>query len=331
MLETTYLGLELKNPIVPSSSPLTRTVSDMRQLEDSGAAAIVMHSLFEEEIDAESQTLDAYLTENVESYAEALSYFPEMTLYKAIGPDVYLDLIRQAKEALDIPVIASLNGVSTGGWIRYARYMEEAGADALELNLYYLPTNPGIPATEVQSIYLQVLRDVKTAISIPIALKLNPFFSALPNMAKQFQEAGAAGLVLFNRFYQPDIDLNRLEIVPKLHYSSSQELLLPLRWIAIMYGRIPVDFALTSGVHTATDVLKGVAAGASVTMMASALLKYGPDQIDKCLIEMREWLEENEYESLAQLHGSMSQIHCPNPAAFERANYLKVVSSYMLS
>ena len=331
MLETTYLGLALKNPIVPSSSPLTRTVSDMRQLEDSGAAAIVMHSLFEEEINAESQTLDAYLTENAESYAEALSYFPEMTMYKAVGPDVYLELIKKAKQALDIPIIASLNGVSTGGWIRYARYIEEAGADGLELNLYYLPTNPGIPASEVQSIYLQVLRDVKSAISIPIALKLNPFFSALPNMAKQFQETGAKGLVLFNRFYQPDIDLDRLEIVPKLHYSGSHELLLPLRWIAILYGRIPVDFALTSGVHTATDVLKGVAAGASVTMMASALLKYGPDQIDRCLIEMREWLEENEYESLAQLRGSMSQIHCPNPAAFERANYLKVVGSYMLS
>ena len=330
MLETTYLGLNLKNPIVPSSSPLTRSLHDLRQLEDCGAGAVVLHSLFEEEINAESHTLDAYLAENSESHAEALSYFPEMTVYKAVGPDVYLDRIRQAKAALDIPVIASLNGVSTGGWIKYAKYIEEAGADALEINLYYLPTDPMLSGNEVEQVYLQVVKDIRASVSLPLVVKLNPFFSSLPNTAKRFHEAGAAGLSLFNRFYQPDIDLETLEVVPSVKLSNSYELGLPLRWIAILYGRIPVDFGLTTGVHTATDALKGIAAGASITMMASALLQEGPWLISKILDEMTMWLREKEYESLAQLKGSMSQINCPNPAAFERANYIKAVGSYVL-
>lgn len=327
-LTTTYLGLDLKNPLVPSSSPITRHISGLRQLEDAGAAAVVLYSLFEEEINAESRTLDRYLTEGTDSFAEALSYFPEAPVYRHIGPDAYLEHIAKAKRALDIPVIASLNGVSTGGWVRYARDMEQAGADALELNIYFLPTNLDLESTEVERIYLDVLRDVKANVSIPVAMKLSPYFSAMGNMARRLSEAGADGLVLFNRFYQPDLDLENLEVVPHLVLSSSQELRLPLRWIAILYGRIQADLALTTGVHTAEDVLKGLAAGAQVTMMASALLHEGAGHLSKLLAEVKTWLVEHEYESVSQLQGSLSQIYCGAPAAFERANYVRVVGSY---
>jgi dihydroorotate dehydrogenase (fumarate) len=319
--------MTLKNPLVPSSSPLMRTLDNLRAMEDAGAAAVVLHSLFEEQITQESHTLNHYLTQGVESYAEALSYFPEASDYRT-GPDDYLEHIQKAKKVLDIPVIASLNGVSTGGWVKYAKLIEEAGADALELNVYYIPTDPNLTGNEVEQIYLDVLKDVKTAVSLPIAMKLNPYFSSLANTARSLVDAGADSLVLFNRFYQPDLDLENLEVVPNLKLSTSTELRLPLRWIAILYGQINTDLALTTGVHTVTDVLKGVAAGAAITMLASELLRNGIGRLQVLKLGIEEWLTENEYESLAQLQGSLSQINCAEPAAFERANYMRVLSSY---
>jgi len=327
-LSTTYLGLELKNPLVPSSSPLMRKRDDVRRLEDAGAAAIVLHSLFEEDITRESQTLDKYLTQGVESFAEALSYFPEAPEYY-IDSHFYLDHIQWAKRTLDIPVIASLNGVSTGGWIRYARNIQEAGADALELNVYYLPTSPELTSGEVEQIYLDVLKDVRAAVTIPIAMKLSPYFSAMANMATRLDQAGADGLVLFNRFYQPDLDPENLEVVPNLILSSSAEMRLPLRWIAILYGHVQADLALTTGIHTVHDVLKGLMAGASVTMMASELLKNGIGRIAELLVDLENWLVEYEYDSVAQMKGSLSQINCAEPAAFERANYMRVLNSFV--
>ncbi|GAB4280382.1 MAG: dihydroorotate dehydrogenase-like protein [Candidatus Promineifilaceae bacterium] len=327
-MKTTYLGMELKSPIVPSASPLSRDLGTLRQMEDAGAGAVVLYSLFEEEINMESQTLDRYLTEGVESYSEALSYFPEALSYEAVGPDKYLSHIRQAKKALSIPVIASLNGVSTGGWIRYAKEIEQAGADALELNVYYIPTSLDMTSDLVEQLYLDVLRDVKESVSIPVQMKLNPYFSALGNMARRLENAGADGLALFNRFYQPDLDLENLEVVPNLTLSRSDDLRLPLRWIAILYGRIHTDFALTSGVHTSVDALKGIAAGATVVNMASELLRNGVGRISEILAEMEAWLEEKEYESLDQLRGSLSQQNVTSPAAFERANYVRVIRSF---
>lgn len=327
-LTTNYLGLKLRNPLVASSSPLSRHVSLMRQMEDAGAGAVVLYSLFEEEITLETKTLDRYLTEGTESFAEALSYFPEATDYTAAGPDAYLRHIRACKEAVDIPVIASLNGVSSGGWIEHARNIEQAGADALELNVYYLPTNLELNSVEVERLYLDILRDVKASVSIPVAMKLSPYFSATAHMAAQLANAGADGLVLFNRFYQPDLDLENLEVIPNLVLSASEEMRLPLRWIAILYGRISVDLALTTGVHTSEDALKGLAAGAQVVMMTSELLQNGVGRLGEILGNMASWLVEHEYNSLDQLRGSLSQINCAAPAAFERANYIRVVGSY---
>lgn len=327
-LATSYLGLNLKNPLVPSSSPLSRHISTLRRIEDAGAGAVVLHSLFEEEINAESKTLNQYLTQGADIYAESISFFPEAPSYRRVGPEAYLEHIQQAKAALDIPVIASLNGVSTGGWIDYARNIEEAGADALELNIYFIPTQTELDGREVEKIYLDVVRDVKAYVNIPVAMKLNPYFSSMAHMANNLTEAGADGLVLFNRFYQPDLDLENLDVVPNLVLSNSNELRLPLRWIAILYGRVNADLGLTTGVHTATDVLKGLAAGASVTMMASELLQRGVGRIGEILAEMAFWLVENEYDSLDQLRGSLSQINVAAPAAFERANYVETVSSY---
>ena len=327
-LSTNYLGMKLKNPIVPSASPLSRKLDGIRQMEDAGAAAVVLYSLFEEEINMESRTLDRYLNEGTESFAEALSYFPEAPSYHAIGPDAYLEQIFRAKAAVEIPIIASLNGVSTGGWLHYARQIEGAGADALELNVYYLPTNFDLSGAEVEQIYLDLLHDIKTEINIPVAMKLSPYFSATANMMKRLDNAHVDGLVLFNRFYQPDLDLDNLDIVPNLVLSDSHDLRLPLRWIAILYGHLKADLALTTGIHTAVDALKGVAAGAAVTMLASELLHNGIGRITEILTEMNEWLEENEYHSLDELQGSLSQINCGAPAAFERANYIQVVGSY---
>lgn len=327
-LRTTYLGLQLKNPIVPSSSPLTRELANLRRMEDAGAAAIVLYSLFEEEINMESHALDRYLTEGTESYAEALSYFPEAPAYRAIGPDAYLEHIFRAKQALGIPIIGSLNGVSTGGWIRYAKEIEGAGADALELNIYYMPTSIDLSGVEVEQIYIDLVRDVRASVSIPVAVKLSPYFSATANMMHRLSQAGADGLVLFNRFYQPDLDLENLEVVPNLVLSRSDEMRLPLRWIAILYGHVKADLALTTGVHSATDALKAVAAGANVAMMTSELLRNGIGRVQEILAEMRHWLEEHEYESIRDLHGSLSQINVAAPAAFERANYIQIVRSY---
>ena len=326
-LTTTYLGLELKNPLVPSSSPLSRNLGTLRRMEDQGASAIVLYSLFEEQISQESQTLNHYLTQGIESFPEALTYFPEASEYET-GPVEYVEQIKKAKEALEIPIIASLNGVSTGGWIKYAREVEEAGADALELNVYYLATNPNLSGSEVEQIYVDILRDVKESIAIPVAMKLNPYFSALSNMARRLVEAGADGLVLFNRFYQPDFDIENLEVVPHLLLSTSSELRLPLRWIAILYGRVETDLALTTGVHTVEDVLKGLMAGAQVTMMASELLRNGIGRLNDILVDLERWLVEYEYESVQQLLGSLSQENCSEPAAFERANYMRVLSSF---
>jgi len=326
-LRTEYLGLTLKNPIVPSSSPLSYTIDSIRRLEDAGAAAVVMYSLFEEQITAESYYLDYYLSHGTDSYAESLSYFPEMARYN-VGPDKYLELIRKAKEIVDIPIIGSLNGVSTGGWIDYAGMIEEAGADALELNVYYIPTSAYLVGAEVEYIYTDILRDVKNRVEIPVAMKLSPYFSSPANMAQRLYEGGASGLVLFNRFYQPDFDLESLEVVPSLHLSTSDDLRLPLRWVAILYGHVPVDFAITSGVHTYQDALKALMAGARCVMMAAELLQNGVGRIGKILAEMKEWMEGHEYESVEQMIGSMSQQHVIEPAAFERANYMKALASY---
>ena len=324
---TTYLGLKLKNPIVPSSSPLSYTLESMKRLEDAGAAAIVMYSLFEEQIAHEAAELDHYLNYGKESFAEALTYFPEAEEYN-VGPDAYVELVRKAKESLEIPVIGSLNGITTGGWIDYAKKIEEAGADALELNIYYIPTDPHVTSSDVEDRYLEVLHAVKRTVRIPVAMKLNPFFSSLSSMAKRLETAGADGLVLFNRFYQPDIDLEELEVKPNVVLSASDALRLPLRWIAILSGKVKMSLAATSGVHTAEDVLKMVMAGADVTMMCSALLKNGPGYIEQILKGIDRWMLEHEYISINQMKGSMSQKSVADPAAFERANYVKALHSF---
>ena len=326
-MTTTYMGLALKNPIVPAASPLSQRLDNIRRMEETGASAVVMYSLFEEQITLESHQLDHYLSYGAEGFAEALSYFPEMETFR-VGPDEYLDRISRAKEAVDIPIIGSLNGVSTGGWIDYARRIEEAGADALELNVYFIPTDLNMTGAEVEGMYLDVVRDVKKVVSIPVAVKLSPYFSATGNMARRLAEAGADALVLFNRFYQPDFDLENLEVVPHLVLSSSYEMRLPLRWVAILYGQVPVDFAITSGVRNVEDVLKGLMAGAKITMMASELLESGMGRISQILEGMVQWLEEYEYESVSQMQGSMSQQSVAEPAAFERANYMKELGSW---
>jgi len=326
-LSTRYLGLTLKNPIIPSASPLTRTVDRIQELEDAGAAAVVMPSLFEEQITLESLQLDHYLAYGSESHPEALSYIPEPASFQ-FDPDTYLETIRKAKESVHIPVIASLNGTSPGGWIGYARLMEEAGADALELNIYYIPTDPLVSGAQVEQMYFDVLREVRQSVKIPIAVKLGPYFSAIAFMARRLAEAGANGLVFFNRFYQPDIDLEKLEVTPDLVLSTSTAMRLPLRWVAILYGRVNADFAITNGVHTHEDVLKATMAGASATQIAAELLEKGPGRIPELLAEITRWMEQHEYHSLAQLRGSMSQKNVADPGAFERANYMRVLQSW---
>jgi dihydroorotate dehydrogenase (fumarate) len=326
-LTTNYLGMLLKNPIVASSSPLSHNVDSIRRLEDAGAAAVVMYSLFEEQIGFDSYYIDHHLTQGIDSYAESISYFPDMQSYN-IGPDEYLNLIRRAKEAVEIPIMGSLNGTSVGGWTDYAGLIEEAGADALELNVYYLPANTAIKGIDVEALYLDILAAVREAVTIPVAIKLSPFFSSVAHMANCLSEYGADGLVLFNRFYQPDFDLENLEVSPRLVLSNSNELRLPLRWVSILYGRVKADLAITSGVHTSEDVVKGLMAGAKVTMMASELLQNGVRRIAQVLNEVVTWLIEHEYESVMQMIGAMSQMHCAEPAAFERANYMKMLQSY---
>src|SRR5712692_2925688 len=327
-LTTTYLGLQLKNPLVASASPLSKKLDLVRRLEEAGAAAVVMYSLFEEQITHESYELDHYLSRGTHSFAESLNYFPDLEHYN-MGPEPYLEHLHRIKQTVNIPVIGSLNGISTGGWIEYAHKIEQAGADALELNIYYLPTDPDLSSAELENEYVNLVRDVRATIKIPIALKLSPFFTSLPHIAKRFVEAGANGLVLFNRFYQPDFDLEELEVIPNLELSTSHELRLPLRWIALLYGRIETDFALTSGVHTAQDVLKAVMAGASVAMTTSALLEYGIGRLTHILTDLQAWMEEHEYESVTSMKDSMSQRAVAEPAAFERANYMKALSAFI--
>jgi dihydroorotate dehydrogenase (fumarate) len=299
----------------------------VRKLEDAGISAVVMYSLFEEQITHESLALDFFLNQGTESFAEAITYFPDLDHYN-VGPESYLELIRKHKEAVDIPVIASLNGISTGGWIKYAQMMEQAGADALELNIYHIPTNPDVTAQELEQAYVDLVHDVRKQVHIPLAVKLSPFFTSLPNLAKRLVSAGANGLVLFNRFYQPDLDIETLEVVPSLSLSTSEELRLPLRWTAILFGRIQADLALTTGVHTAHDVVKAVMAGANVAMTTSELLHNGVGRASEILSDVQAWLEEYEYESITQMRGSMSQRSVAEPAAFERANYMKALTSF---
>jgi dihydroorotate dehydrogenase (fumarate) len=326
-LKTTYLGLELKNPLVASASPLSENVETVQALEAAGISAVVMYSLFEEQIIHESMELDHFLSKDTYSFAEALTHLPEMGRY-SLGPEVYIEQVKALKTAVDIPVIGSLNGVSTGGWVEYAQKIEQAGADALELNLYFLPTDIELTSAQLETAYVTLVQDIRGKVSIPIAVKISPSFTALPNFAKRIADAGANGLVLFNRFYQPDFDLDILEVVPNLTLSTSDELRLPLRWISLLYGRVDLDFALTSGVHKSEDVLKAMMAGAKVAMTASALLKKGPKRATKILDRLEDWMVDKEYESIQQMQGSMSQKAVADPAAFERANYMKVLNSY---
>jgi dihydroorotate dehydrogenase (fumarate) len=325
-LRTRYLGLDLRSPLVASSSPLTGAVDSLLRLEAAGAGAVVLPSLFEEDLAEETQQVDA-LQATGATGAEARAGHPEQAGYGA-RPAAHLSLVSQAKAALSIPVIASLNGVSRGGWVRYASRLEQAGADALELNVYYVSSRPGLSGSEVEWHYLDVVGAVRQAIDIPLAVKLSPYFSSLANMAGQLAEAGANGLVLFNRFYQPDLDIEAMEVQPKLDLSTSTELRLPLRWIAILHRRHRVSLAASTGVHTATDVLKVLLAGADVAMMTSALLRNGPDHLRPLEVQVRDWMDRHGFETVDQLRGRLSQRSVPDPAAFERANYIKTLASH---
>lgn len=329
-LSTDYLGMTLRTPIVPSASPLSEDIGRIKQLEDAGASAIVLYSLFEEQLTHEMKQLHHYTTYHTESFAEALTYFPEPDDYK-LGPDQYLEHIRKAKEAVDMPVIASLNGSSLGGWTSFAKMMAQAGADAIELNLYNIPTDIHLSGAQVEEQYLEVVRRVKASVDIPVAVKLSPYFSNMANFAKHMVEAGADGLVLFNRFYQPDIDLETLEVQPGVLLSTPYDLRLPLRWIAILSGQLDTSFAATSGIHSAEDIIKMVMVGANVTMLAAALLRKGPEYITVLEAALSAWLVSNEYDSLKQMQGSMSQRNTENPSAFERAQYMKALTSYKLT
>lgn len=327
-LTTTYLGLKLKNPLVASASqPISEKVENVKRLEEAGIAAVVMYSLFEEQIIHESMELDHYLSNATDFSREVSSYYPQIEDF-TLAPDAYIELVKKTKKAVNIPVIGSLNGVSTGGWIKYAQKIQDAGADALELNLYYLSTDPAVTGAELEDSYATLVSDVCKSISIPVAVKLSPFLTAIPNIAQRLTNAGAKGLVLFNRFYQPDIDLEALEVVPSLELSTSKDLRLPLRWIAILYGRIQADLALTGGLHTSVDFLKSMMAGASVAMTTSELLKNGFGRVPEILEEVETWMVDHEYTSIQQMKGSLSQKTVSDPAAFERTNYMKILNSF---
>jgi len=328
-LNTKYLGLALKSPLVASAGPLAKDIGHILHMEDAGISCVVLHSLFEEQIALEGESLDRNLDAGTERFAESLSYFPDMAGYN-IGPDGYVEHLRKAKQAVDIPVIGSLNGVSTGGWIRYAKMIEEAGADALELNIYYMPTDPAVEAAKIEQMYVDLVSHVKASVHIPVAVKLGPSFSSIPNMGVQLDKAGADGLVMFNRFYQPDLDLETLSVQPNLVLSNSSELPMRLHWVALLFGNVRSDMAITGGVHTVEDVLKSMMVGAKCSMMTSALLRQGIDYVSTLQEELIEWMEEHEYESIEQMQGSMSARNVADPAAFERANYMKVLSSYDL-
>ena len=328
-LTTTYLGLNFKSPlVVGAAGPITEDLDNIKRIEDAGGAGVVLHSLFEEQIRQEKLELHHHLTYGTYSFAEALTYFPEPEIFH-VGLEEYLNHIRQAKEIVNIPIIASLNGTDLeGGWTDTARQIEQAGADALELNVYYVPTNMDLTGAEVEKNYVNILRAVKSEVKLPVAIKIAPYFSNLANMAKRLVEVGADGLVLFNRFYQPDIDIEELEVTTNVLLSTPQAMRLPMRWIAILYGRLPVDFAATSGIQKAQDVIKMTMAGANITLLVSCLLRHGIDHLRDMETEILHWMEEHEYESIKQMHGSMSQINCPDETAFERAQYMKAIQSY---
>jgi len=329
-ITTTYLGLPLRSPIVASASPMCDSIANIRRFEENGIGAVVLPSLFEEQLELEGQSVRADLSRGAESFPESLNYFPDLHNYN-LGPDAYLELIHQAKEGVSIPVIASLNGISMGGWTRYARLIEQAGAAALELNIYDIVTDARHKGSRVEKDYCELVTEIKSGIHIPVAVKISRFFTAMANVAKQLDDAGADGLVLFNRFYQPDIDIDALEIVPSLTLSESSELRLRLHWVAILYENVCANMAVTGGVHTSRDVLKAMMAGAHVAMMTSAFFKNGIRHAKVVLHEMTQWMEEHEYESIRQMRGSMSRRAAPNPSAFDRANYLRVLSSYTLN
>ncbi len=326
-LSTRYLGMNLRNPLVPSASPLSDNLDNIKRMEDAGASAVVLYSLFEEQLTREQEAIEHHLAHGTESFAEALTYLPAPGDFR-VGPEGYLEKIRKAKAAVGIPIIASINGASIGGWVNYAKRMEEAGADALELNIYSIPTAAMLSSAQVEQTYIDILKAVKFVAGIPVALKLSPYFSNMANMAKRFDEAGADALVLFNRFYQPDIDLENLEVRPNVLLSTPQALRLPLRWIAILSGHLKADLAATSGIHSAQDVLKVMLAGANVAQLCSVLLSHGIAQIRAIEKGIVEWMDAHEYESLNQLRGSMSQKNVADPSAFERAQYMQAVLSY---
>lgn len=326
-LNTKYLGFDLKTPVLPSASPMTKDLGMVKRLEDAGAPAIVMHSLFEEEIYHEDEELEHFLSYGSESFAESVTYFPSHHEF-VHGPEEYLKQIARIKETVEIPLIASLNGVTVGGWIEKAKLIQEAGANALELNVYYMPTDINETGTEVKQKTLNILKEIKKQVTIPVAMKMSHYFSALPHFASQVVESGADGLVLFNRFYQPDIDLENLEVVSQLSLSTSGEISLPLRWIAVLRNKLKTSLAASTGVHTATDVLKLTMAGADVAMTTASLLKNGPEYLESLNRDILAWMDENEYESLSQMKGSMSMENIPNPSTFMRANYIKMLNEY---
>jgi dihydroorotate dehydrogenase (fumarate) len=328
-LATKYLGFDLKNPLVASASPLQEEIDNIRQMEDAGVAAVVLQSLFEEQITVESQNLDRSLSAGTESFPESLNYFPDLTEYN-LGPDGYLEHIRRAKNAVAVPIIASLNGISTEGWIRYAQLIEEAGADALELNIYHLATDPSVRGRDVERLYCDLVAEVRSRVELPLAVKLGPYFSSTANMAVKLDQAGADALVLFNRFYQPDFDLDTLEVTPNLVLSHPSELLLRLHWVGVLYGYVSADLAVTGGVHSGHDVLKAMMAGARIAMMTSALLKHGIGHFRTVRAEVITWMEEHEYESIRQMQGSMARQAVADTSAFDRANYMRVLNSYAL-
>jgi len=328
-LTSQYMSLALKNPLVASASQLTESLDNLRRLEDSGIAAVVLPSLFEEQLALESFVIDQDLSRGADEFAEAITYLPNLESYNT-GPEGYLELIHAAKQAVAIPVIASLNGTTPRGWIRYARQMEQAGADALELNLYAMETDPHKSSNAVEDHYCELVQQVKPSLKIPVAIKLSPFFSSMVHMARRLDDAGADALVLFNRFYQPDFDIENLEAAPHLVLSDPSELPLRLRWVAILYGSVRSNLAITGGVHSAEDVVKCMMAGAQVAMMTSALIQNGMRYAHRILDDLVPWMTEHEYESIQQMRGSMSYRAAPNPGAFERSNYMKMLSSYAL-
>jgi len=326
-LSTEYMGIKLKNPLVASASPLSEDIEKIKQMEEKGISAVVLHSLFEEQIKLQERELNQSLSQGTESYAEALSYFPDLNNYR-FAPDEYIDYISRVKDKVKIPIIGSLNGVSEGGWVRYAKKIAEAGADALEVNIYYLPTQKSNSCQEIEQIYLDLIKSLRQNITIPIAVKLSPYFNSIPGITDKLAEEGADGLVLFNRFYQPDIDLTEMSVVPNLELSRSSELRLRLRWVAILYQKVKADMAITGGIHTTEDIIKGILAGANITMMTSALLEKGIPYINELIKGTEEWLRRHQYHSINEIRGLLSQQNVKESDAFERANYMKVLKSY---